>query len=153
MAGPRPDHRAIRECGDGGHYTLLPERGKRGIVASAGFTYQNRNDLRGFSGTQRPCGFDVLAANGTLVLDRDQHSFFLNVQYIRQPETPRYDELVAGFGETEPSADVFLFEPKDRLFVHARYTFSLMHPLLDRSDLHVAYQEINDDRPPATLAA
>ena len=120
--------------------------GKRGIAASAGFTYQNRDDLRAGSGTQRPSGFDVYAANGTLVLDRDQHPLFLNVQYFRQPETPRYDELVAGFGETEPSAAVFLFEPNDRLFIHARYTFSPMHPLLDRFELHMAYQEINDDR-------
>ena len=120
--------------------------GKRGIAASAGFTYQNRDDLRGGSGPQRPSGFDVYAANGTLVLDRDQHTLFLNVQYLRQPEIPRYDELVAGFAETEPSAAVFLFEPNDRLFIHARYTLSPMHPLLDRFALHVAYQEINDDR-------
>ena len=88
--------------------------GKRDIAASAGFTYQHRNDLRAGSGTQRPSGFDVYAANGTLVLDRDQHTLFLNVQYLRQPETPRYDELVAGFGETEPSAAVSLSMPVAR---------------------------------------
>jgi outer membrane receptor protein involved in Fe transport len=35
--------------------------------------------------------------------------------------TPRIDELVPGFGETEPSSSEFWFSPNDRVFAHIRH--------------------------------
>ena len=122
--------------------------GKQGVGFSTGFTYQNRDDLQdgGGTGVQRPSDFDAYAANGTLFLEHGAHDVLLNMQYLRQPKTPRYDELVAGFGQTQPSAARFFFEPNDRLFIHARYRVQQPFTLIDRFEFHLAFQEINDDR-------
>ena len=122
--------------------------GKRGISLGAGFTYQNRDDLQdgGGTGVQRPSDFDACAADGALFLEHGKHDILLNIQYLRQPKTPRYDELVVGFGQTQPSAAQFFFEPNDRLFVHARYRVNQPFTLIDRFEFHLAFQEINDDR-------
>lgn len=98
------------------------------------------------AGVQRPSGYDVYAADGTLFGEWLRHDLFVNVQYLRQPKTPRFDELVPGFGQTQPSSAVFLFEPNDRLFIHARYRVAQPFSFLDRLELHVAFQEINDDQ-------
>lgn len=122
--------------------------GKKGIAVSGGFTYQNRDDLRdgGHLGKQHPSAFDVYAADGTLFLDNDRQDLLLNLQYVRQPKTPRFDELTPGYGQTQPNSAVFFFEPNDRLFLHGRYRWRTPFSLLDAVQLHVAFQEINDDR-------
>ena len=122
--------------------------GKRGIGLSGGFTYRSLDDRQdgGGSGVQRSSGYDVYAANGAFFGEWQQHDLFVNLQYARQPKTPRFDELVAGFGQTQPSSAVFSFEPNDRLFIHGRYRVAQPFSFLDRLELHVAFQEINDDR-------
>ena len=124
------------------------EGGRRGIAMSGGVTYQGIDDLRGgrSTGTQKPSGFDVYSADGKLFLEHEAHDLLVNMQYLRQPKTPRFDELVAGFGRDEPGASVFFFEPNDRLFVHGRYRWSQPLPFLDHLQFNVAFQEINDDR-------
>ena len=122
--------------------------GKQGVGFSAGLTYQNRDDRQdgGDDHVQRPSDFDSYAANGTLFAEHSGHDILLNVQYLRQPKTPRYDELVAGFGQTHPSAARFFFEPNDRVFIHGRYRVQQPLTLIDRLEFHTAFQEINDDR-------
>ncbi|MBI4379909.1 MAG: TonB-dependent receptor [candidate division NC10 bacterium] len=124
------------------------EGGKSGVAIHGGFTYQNHNDLRGGGdiGIQRPSGYEVYAGDGALFLERGNQDLFLSVQYLRQPQTPRFDELVPGFGRTQPSSAVFFFEPNDRLFLHGRYRLRNPLPFVDGLELHVAFQEINDDR-------
>ncbi|MFQ5665655.1 MAG: TonB-dependent receptor plug domain-containing protein, partial [Candidatus Binatia bacterium] len=127
---------------------LSVEGGKRGIALRGGFTYQNVDDRRAGGGhRQRPSGFTAHAADGTMVLTLgSNHEVLLNVQYLRQPKTPRFDELVAGFGQTQPSADVFFFEPNDRLFLHGRYRTLQPVAFIDLVELNVAHQQIDDDR-------
>ncbi|MBI3249916.1 MAG: TonB-dependent receptor [Deltaproteobacteria bacterium] len=122
--------------------------GQKGMSLSGGVTYQNRDDLRdgGRLGKQYPSGFDVVAANGKLFVEHEQHDFLLNVQYLRQPKTPRFDELTPGFGQTQPSSATFFFEPNDRLFVHGRYRYQAPFSFLDAVQLNIAFQAINDDR-------
>ena len=122
--------------------------GKQGLGFSTGLTYQNRDDRQdgGDAHVQSPSDFESYAANGTLFTEYGAHDALLNVQYLRQPKTPRYDELVAGFGQTQPSAARFSFEPNDRVFLHARYRVRQPVPLIDRLEFHTAFQEINDDR-------
>jgi len=48
-------------------------------------------------------------------------SWLVDLQFARQPATPRVDELVPGFGQTEPSSSEFLFAPNDRSFAHVRH--------------------------------
>ena len=122
--------------------------GKRGIGLSGGLTYRSLDDRQdgGGSGVQRPSGYAVYAANGVFFGEWQQHDLFVNLQYTRQPKTPRFDELAAGFGQTQPSSAVFSFEPNDRLFIHARYRVAQPFSFLDRLEIHAAFQEMNDDR-------
>lgn len=82
----------------------------------------------------------VLAANPD-----DDRSWLFDVQYLEQPETPRVDELVPGFGQTVPSSAEFLFAPNRRVFVHGRYTITSGLAGLDWS-ADVAWQRVDDDR-------
>ncbi len=127
---------------------MAVEGGKRGIGFSAGMTYRNIGDLRGGGaiGSQDPSDYSSYAADGTMFIERDRQDFFLNVQYLRQPKTPRYDEVTTGFGQLRPSSSLFLFEPNDRLFVHGRYRLYRPLPFVDRVEIHASYQQINDDR-------
>ncbi len=122
--------------------------GKQGVGFSTGLTYQNRDDRQdgGDAHVQRPSDFEAYAANGTLFTEYGAHDVLLNVQYLRQPKTPRYDELVAGFGQTQPSSARFFFEPNARVFLHGRYRVRRPLPLIDRLEFHTAFQEISDDR-------
>ena len=122
--------------------------GKTGVGLSGGFTHQDHNDLRGGgdTGVQRPSGYTVYAGDGTVFLERGRHDLLLSFQYLQQPKTPRFDELVPGFGQTQPNSAVFFFEPNDRLFLHGRYRFRNPLPFVNGLEFHVAFQEINDDR-------
>jgi outer membrane receptor protein involved in Fe transport len=74
----------------------------------------------------------------------DMRSWYVDLQYLEQPETPRVDELVAGFGQTEPASSEFLFAPNQRLFAHAQH----QHLSASGIDWKVdaAWQRIVDDR-------
>ena len=124
------------------------ESGKKGLAFNAGFTYQSANNLRGGGdiGIQQPSNFRSYAFDSKMVLEGHSQDLLLNVQYLQQPKTPRYDELVPGFGQTTPSSSVFFFEPNDRLFLHGRYRLFRPVTFLERAELNLAYQEINDDR-------
>jgi len=127
---------------------MAVEGGKRGVGFSAGVTYRNIGDLRGGGGigSQEPSDYSSYAADGTLFVERDRQDFFLNAQYLRQPKTPRYDEVTTGFGQLRPSSSSFFFEPNDRLFIHGRYRLYHPLPFVDRVEVHASYQQINDDR-------
>jgi outer membrane receptor protein involved in Fe transport len=74
----------------------------------------------------------------------EDRSWFLDVQWLEQPETPRVDELVPGFGQTEPASAEFVFVPSRRSFVHAQH-----QQVADSGiEWHVdaAWQRIDDDR-------
>lgn len=122
--------------------------GKKGVSLSGGFTYQNHDDLRdgGDLGKQYPSAFAVYAADGKLFLEDDRQDLLFNLQYVRQPKTPRFDELTPGFGQSHPSSAVFFFEPNDRVFLHGRYRWRAPFLFLDAAQLHLAFQEIKDDR-------
>jgi len=122
--------------------------GKTGVALSGGFTYQDHNDLRGGgdTGVQRPSGYEVYAGDGAIFLERGDQDLLFSFQYLQQPKTPRFDELVAGFHQSQPNSALFFFEPNDRLFVHGRYRLRNPLPFVDGLQFHVAFQEINDDR-------
>ncbi|MBT8137370.1 MAG: TonB-dependent receptor [Gammaproteobacteria bacterium] len=74
------------------------------------------------------------------------HEWLFDLQYLRQPGTPRHDELVAGFGQTEPASAEFSFEPNQRLFAHARYQWRNVSRLIDDLEMHFGLQAMRDDR-------
>ncbi|NOT55723.1 MAG: TonB-dependent receptor, partial [Deltaproteobacteria bacterium] len=122
--------------------------GRQGVSLSGGVTYQNHDDLRagGQRGKQHPSAFAVHAADGKLFLEDERQDLLLNLQYLQQPKTPRFDELTPGFGRSRPASAVFFFEPNDRLLLHGRYRWRTPIALVDSVQLNVALQEINDDR-------
>ncbi len=124
------------------------EAGRRGLAFSGGFTYQDYDNRRTGSGDRLgPSGYRSRAADGKLIVEPGAHSdLMLSVQYLEQPATPRFDELNAGFGQTEPSSETFFFEPNERLFVHGRYRLDSPQSFVERVEIHLGHQEITDDR-------
>lgn len=72
-------------------------------------------------------------------------SWLFDLQFARQPATPRVDELVPGYGQTEPSSSEYLFSPNDRLFAHVRHARSDSLWSADWT-FDLGWQRIVDDR-------
>ena len=121
--------------------------GNREFVSSVSAQYEQSGNRRTGGGprianTGYTAGSLRVLLAGQTSVDR---SWLLDVHALRQPETPRADELVAGFGQSEPSSSEFLFKPNQRLFVHAQRR--------DRNGflgqdwaVDLAWQSIVDDR-------
>src|SRR5210317_136179 len=93
-----------------------------------------------------PSGYESRALRWALAGRPDEaRSWLFDVHYLEQPETPRVDELVPGFGQTEPSSSEFFFEPNRRVFVHGRYGHEDGLFGLDWN-VDLAWQRIDDDR-------
>lgn len=124
------------------------DAGTRAIAISGGLTWENVHDRRAGGGEPlRPSGYTARAANAKLVLTPDPaREWLFDVQFYEQPDTPRYDELVPGFGQTEPASATFDFEPNARLFLHGRYRVAEPVGFTDSLELHVGWQVIDDDR-------
>jgi outer membrane receptor protein involved in Fe transport len=120
---------------------------RRGSLAG-GLTWQERRDRRTGSGeTARPSGFESRAGNLKLLLpDPWGGEWMLQAQTLEQPSTPRVDELVPGFGQDEPAAGTWLYEPNRRTFLHARYRGDAGPEFLDSWEVNLARQVIVDDR-------
>jgi outer membrane receptor protein involved in Fe transport len=89
--------------------------------------------------TSRSARFIVMGTPG------DHRSWSVDLQHYEQPKTPRTDELVPGFGQTEPSSSEFWFRPNKRSFVHADYESHDGVLGLDWN-VDIAWQRIDDDR-------
>jgi len=80
---------------------------------------------RRVGGGQRiaPSGYESKGGRIAFVAEPDENiGWLLDLQFARQPMTPRVDELVTGFGQVEPSSSEFWFAPNDRVFAHLRHT-------------------------------
>ena len=123
------------------------DAGNRSLATSISAEYLKTGNRRTGSGDRiGPSGYDSKAAR--LVVSGtpdDRRSWLFDVQYLEQPETPRVDELVPGFGQAEPSSSEFFFAPNRRVFVHGEYSVADGPGGLDwNADL--AWQRIDDDR-------
>jgi len=93
-----------------------------------------------------PSGFESKAGRFLMALTPDDHSKWLfDVHFLEQPMTPRVDELVAGFGQTEPSSSEYFFAPNRRLFAHVRYDLT-GGPLDLDWRIDASWQRVDDDR-------
>ncbi len=128
------------------HSELVGGWGDSALKVSA--TYQDVGNRRtGFGERVRPSGYEARAGSITYVWEpsvRDEIT--IDVQYLNQPNTPRIDQLVVGFGQDEPSAEVFNFEPNNRLFGKFRYERLTSAVFADRFAVQVGWQQIKDDR-------
>jgi outer membrane receptor protein involved in Fe transport len=121
--------------------------GNRQLAMSVNAGYHTSGNRRTGSGERiGPSGYNSRSARLLLIgAPNTATSWLLDLHYLEQPETPRIDELVAGFGQTEPSSSEYFFAPNQRLFAHARLSFDSGAPELDWN-LDFAWQRIVDDR-------
>lgn len=90
-----------------------------------------------FSATGARLAFSGIASETT--------HWFADLHYKQQDSTPRVDELIAGFGETEAASDEFFFEPNRRSFLHLGLDQDAGVFSADWQ-LRLAWQAIDDDR-------
>ena len=123
------------------------DAGKQKLVTSfSAETMQTGNRRIGNGDRIGPSDYESRALRWMLGGHPDEnHSWLFDVHYLEQPETPRIDELVPGFGQTEPSSSEFLFAPNRRVFVHGKYSRARGALGLDWN-IDLAWQRIDDDR-------
>lgn len=97
--------------------------GNENIAALLSGEYHNSGNRRTGNGPRLgPTGYTSKGARAALALTpSSDRSWLFDIQFATQPMTPRIDELVPGFGQTEPSSDEFSFAPNERLFGHVRH--------------------------------
>ena len=120
--------------------------GTRSLAASFSAEYMETGDRR-IGGGERiaPTGYESKALRAVIRgISSDERSWLLDLHYLEQPETPRIDELVPGFGQTEPSSSEFLFAPNQRTFVHFQHDYITASGIDWKID--AAWQRIVDDR-------
>lgn len=128
------------------HLSLSRAGQRTGVMASA--TYLDVGERRTGDGFEASnTAYTSRALRGVLLTrPTDQHEWLFDVQYLRQPGTPRYDELVAGFGQDQPASAEFSFEPNDRLLAHVRHRWHHVSEAIDELEMHLGYQVMHDDR-------
>jgi hemoglobin/transferrin/lactoferrin receptor protein len=120
--------------------------GTRRLATSISAEYLDTGDRRTGGGERiGPSGYTSkglrAVVHGT---PTDYRSWFIDLQLLEQPKTPRVDELVAGFGQNEPSSSEFFFEPNQRIFAHVQH--DLDSPSGFDWKFDAAWQRIVDDR-------
>jgi hemoglobin/transferrin/lactoferrin receptor protein len=99
------------------------ESGDEKLAMLASGEYLSTGDRRTGSGDRiGPTGYDSKGARVAVSLTpADDRSWLFDLQYASQPMTPRIDELVPGYGQTDPSSSEFFFAPNERVFGHIRH--------------------------------
>jgi outer membrane receptor protein involved in Fe transport len=122
--------------------------GRSGLGISGGITLQNHSDRETGAGeTLSPSGYRSEAADFKFVTDLGpEGDLMISAQALEQPSTPRIDELVPGYGQSEPASAQFEFSPNRRNFLHARYRHHGGSTWYEELELHLARQVITDDR-------
>ncbi len=100
------------------------DAGNRNLAGLVSLDYLETGDRRTGSGERiGPTAYESKGARIAVSATPDENRAWLfDFQYAEQPATPRIDELIAGFGQTEPSSSEFWFAPNERLFAHVRHT-------------------------------
>lgn len=94
----------------------------------------------------RPSGYRARAARAYFAKNLDDGlAWSVDAQTYEQPNTPRIDELVPGFDETEPASSEFFFAPNERHYVNVSRRRTDGFGGLDWQ-LSLAWQRIVDDR-------
>jgi outer membrane receptor protein involved in Fe transport len=122
------------------------DAGNRRLAASLSAEYLDTGNRR-IGGGQRvgPSAYSARAARAVIRgTPSDRREWYVDLHFLEQPATPRVDELVPGFGQTEPSSAEFLFAPNERLFAHVQHDHRTRSGLDWKID--AAWQRIVDDR-------
>lgn len=121
------------------------DAGTRELAASISAEYLETGDRRIGGGWRvSPTGYTARAVRAVVsATPSGAGSWFADLHYLEQPETPRIDELVPGFGQPEPSSAEFFFAPNRRAFAHFQRRSRWRDIDLE---LDAAWQRIDDDR-------
>jgi len=93
-----------------------------------------------------PSGYDSYAGRFLLsATPSDDRRWLMDIHWLTQPETPRFDELVPGYGQSEPGSAEDSFKPNERVFVHGKHARDASWLGLDWT-FDLAWQRIVDDR-------
>lgn len=127
---------------------LSLQTGREGLAMQFGSSYQDTQNLRVGGGDELPfTEFSARYSDFALSWQpHPEHGLQVKMQYARQPKTPRFDELVPGFGQTRPTSSEFLFKPQERYFGLLRYQNGAATLLYDGFDLTIGRQDIVDGR-------
>ena len=123
------------------------DAGTSRFASSLSAEYLEAGDRRTGGGERiGPSGYTSKAARLLLSATPGEYrSWLFDFHFLEQPETPRIDELVPGFGQSEPSSSEYLFAPNQRIFAHTR--FAQGDGLLGLDwNVDLAWQRIVDDR-------
>jgi len=123
------------------------DAGTSKIAGLVSFDYLETGDRRTGGGERiRPTGYQSRGARAALAISpNDESSWLIDFQTVRQPNTPRIDELVPGFGQSTPSSSEYSFSPNVRDFVHVRHTRDEGLFSADWT-IDLGWQRITDDR-------
>ena len=120
--------------------------GTRRVSSSISAEYLQTGDRR--VGGGRRIGPSAYSAKAIRAVVRGRPSvartWYVDLHFLEQPDTPRIDELVPGFGQTEPSSSEFSFAPNRRVFAHVQHEFMAASGADWKID--AAWQQIDDDR-------
>lgn len=123
------------------------EFGTESLASMVNLAYRSTGNRRIGGGDRiAPTGYDSYGARiATRAIISEQQSWLFDVQFMEQPQTPRVDDLVAGFGELEPSSSEADFAPNQRLFAHVQHQYE--QGMLDADwTIDLGWQRIVDDR-------
>lgn len=122
--------------------------GNNKIASTFGLSYQDIGQRTTGSGETIPfTSYTSRSFNNKWVFNTsDRSNWIFDMQFTHQPATPRVDNLVAGFGETEPESLVYLFQPNERQFAHLKYTTAEPTEWYDMANYHFSFQKITDNR-------
>lgn len=138
----------LASADDSNHSRVSVQTGREGLGLMGGVSYQKVGLLRVGGGTELPyTGYTQESGDFKLLTaPAPGHELMFSLQYSRQPKTPRYDALVAGFGQTRPENAEFLFMPQERRFAQLRYRYTNPTAFADNIEVQVGRQQIVDDR-------
>ncbi len=122
--------------------------GRDGLALSGGLSWQDVGERRTGGGERMPfSAYEAVSADIKLRARlAEGQEWTASAQFTEQPQTPRHDELVAGFGQETPNSAEFLFEPQEREFLHLRWRGTKPGPWWDNAEAHLGQQLIDDSR-------
>ena len=121
--------------------------GNSDVVTSVSAEFLETGDRRTGGGERvGPSAYESSAGRLLMsVTPGERHAWLFDMHFLEQPSTPRVDELVPGFGQTEPSSSEYFFSPNRRIYAHVRYEIAAA-PLNLNWRFDASWQRIDDDR-------
>jgi outer membrane receptor protein involved in Fe transport len=121
--------------------------GRAGSGLAAGVTLHHHGDLRTGGGRViGPAGYDTIAVDATGHLERGRRASTAWLTLVEQPSLPRTDEMLAGFGQDEPAAAVYRYQPSRRTVAHVRHLIRRPSRRVEAVEVHAAWQGVDDGR-------